>query len=189
MALPEGPRGQALALALTVSALALFGVLVVAPLLSWFHDRDELVTRREMLATRMEDLAGSLPALRARRGAAAPVPPLLEGATDAIASASLLQRVQMMASATGTTLASVETVNPETAAGDAGDGFRRIALRVSVTASWSRLIALLEMLDMATPRMLVTEFQVRALLVRGGETPALDSNFTIVALRAGAAPP
>jgi general secretion pathway protein M len=60
-----GRRGQALAAAIGVLALALAWFGVVDPVWSWYRDRDLRLEQRQVLLQRMQAVAATLPALRA----------------------------------------------------------------------------------------------------------------------------
>ena len=187
--LPEGARGRALAWGLAVATVLLVWVAGIMPVWSWYDARTELLDRRQALAGRMAALARSLPALQAMAaaGGGGDTPVLLEGATDAIASAKLLGGVQAMAGQVGVLLASVEALPGEAPGGAAL--YRRISLRVSINGNWDRIVGLLQALEQATPRLLVDDMHLRALQGRAGaDAETLDGSLTITALRAGAAP-
>ena len=189
-ALPTGRRGQMLALGLTLVAIAVAWIGLVSPALGWYQDRTETLAQRRVLAERMAAVAATTPALRAQVQAAAAGPArlaVLEGATDAIAGASLQQQVQDMMGQTGATLTSAESLPPEPAG-----AYRRIGLHVSVTASWTVMVALLTALQNAAPRMLVDDMQLQSgqLLSASNASHPLEASFTVLAFYAGAeAPP
>ena len=187
-ALPTGPRGRLLALGLTLLAAAAFWFGVVGPLLAWHADRAERVERRDALARRTAALAETLPTLRARAeatAAAGPAPAaLLQGGSDAVAGAALQARVQELAAHAGAALSSAEGLPTEQLG-----SFRRIALRVTLTAPWPALVELLRALEAAAPRMLVDDLQVQpapSLQVTGRP---LGVTLTVLAFRAAEAPP
>ena len=74
-----GRRGQGLAVAIGVLLMALVWFGVVDPVWSWYEDRDLLLEQRQGLLRHMQDLAASLPSLRA---ASAAKPGLGEGLGD-----------------------------------------------------------------------------------------------------------
>ena len=188
-ALPTGRAGQWLALGLAVLAALVFWAAVVSPLIGWYDARDEALQQRRALAARMAGLAAELPKLdRAAAQAAAEGPPpgaMLDQPSDAVAGAALQQRVQDIAAKAGATLSSTEAL-PAEAAG----AYRRIRLRVALTAHWPVLVKMLETIALqAAPQMLVDDVQLRSapmLLDRGD--PPLDASLTILALRAGTEP-
>lgn len=183
--LPTGSRGRLLALSLTALALAVVWFGIAAPMLGWYADRTEQLNQREMLARRMAELAATRPELErqaAGLSASSAAPnALLAGETDAVAAATLQERMQDMAGKAGAQLSSVEML----AATQAGQ-FRRIGLRVAVEAGMANVIHLLELIEQAKPRMLVDEldFKRRLLLTRPTATD-LDARFVVYAFRAG----
>jgi general secretion pathway protein M len=187
LALPEGPRGRALALGLTAVVLAVLWLAAGAPLLDAYADRADAIERRAALAARMEAIAASLPELqRAATEQSADTTPAdatLEGATDALAGASLQSRVEAMSNSTGGHLTSTEALPAEQVG-----AYRRIALRVTVDATWPVLIRMMQTIERATPRMFVDDLQVHAQPApEKVHEPPLDISFTVLAFRAAAA--
>jgi len=153
------------------------------PLADWHTARNEAIERQRALAARMEALAASLPALRQRAAslAAGPAPQaLLEGASDAVAGAALQEQVQAMAVEAGSPLTSAEALPAEPAG-----AYRRISLRVALSAPYPVLVHLLGAIADATPRMLVDDLQVQAppLGLRSAVLP-MDATLTVLAFRA-----
>jgi general secretion pathway protein M len=186
--LPTGRRGHALALALLVVALLILWVVVISPLAALYEDRAEALSSQQEKAAHMALLAAQVPALKQRAesaGHAGPAPSLvLEGPTDAVAAATLQNRVQDMAGAVGTTLVSVENLPAE----PIGTAYHRIGLKISLNASWPVLIALLKSVEQATPPMLVDDVQIHGSpLPMINNNRGLEANFTVYALRAGQA--
>jgi len=173
-----------LALGFAVLALAVLWLGVAAPLISWHAQFTEDLLRKQTLLRRMTDLAATLPELqRAEATAAArgPAPAaVLEGATDAIAGATLQGLVQEMAVRAGANLTSTEALPAEPRG-----GWRRIGLRVAVTAPWPALLHLLQSVEDATPRMLLDGLQLRRLPVRAraAAVPPMEASFTVFAFR------
>ena len=186
-ALPTGRRGQALALALTLVALAIVWLGAAAPALDWYGTRAEHLAEQQTLAARMEAVAATAPALRqiVAQGNAAPVArSVLDGATDAIAGATLQQSVQDMAVKAGATLTSAEVLPADTVG-----SYHRIGVHVSVTGGWPVIVALFGAIAGATPRMLVDDVSLRQSLALGqAEEHPMQAGFTVIALHAGAAP-
>ncbi|MBE7210285.1 MAG: general secretion pathway protein GspM [Gluconacetobacter diazotrophicus] len=193
-ALPTGRAGRLLALGLLVLLLAVAWEAVAMPVIELYRARTErLEDGRDRLA-RMEALAARLPALRreaaggqAQNGPAA----LIDGATDAIASAALQGQVQQMASSLGATLSSSETVSGK-AGGDAGperggkpraDGFRRIGVRISVTAPFAVMVKLLGRIAQSSPVLLVDDLQLHGSRIQLGSNPPLEASMTVLAFR------
>ena len=193
LALPSGRRGQVLAVAIAAVAAMVLWFGVVLPLAGWHDSRAASLERQAVLAGRMETLAASLPALRRRAAtlAAGPAPQtLLEGGSDAVAGAALQEQVQAMAVEAGSPLTSAETLPAEPAG-----AYRRISLRVSLSAPYPSLVHLLAAIADANPRMLVDDLQIQAppLGLRSAVLP-MDATLTVLAFRArdatsGRAPP
>ncbi len=185
--LPDGRKGQALALALTglAAAVAWFGV--VAPALDWYADRDASLRRALAMRHRMAALVETLPALRAAAEDAAEtgVQPgaLLAGATDPLAAAALQQKLDELAAAAGVRIGS-EEILPARADGD----FRAIAVRVTLTAPWRAFVGLLVAIAKSDVPMATDELQVRGPpgSTRDPDLP-VDATFTATAYRAAKA--
>jgi general secretion pathway protein M len=179
--LPDGPRGRVLAAGLTLAVLGTLWFGAAAPLLGWYQDRAVELTQRGLLLARMHAVAQMLPALEHQSGGLRPAPAaLLPGATDALAAAAMQSAVQAMATASGAELASMETLPAE-----ARGGYRRIGLRVSLSAPWPVLIDVLRSAGQQQPRMLVDDVQFRAppLQTRDAAAP-VSASFTLLAFRA-----
>ena len=185
--LPTGRRGQALALGLTMVVLAVLWAGVATPLLSWYGQRQDRLEQRQTLAARMAAVAATAPALQRQlaSGSGDTRPAVLAGATEAIASATLQQRLQDMADHAAVRMTSAEVLSAEPSG-----PFRRIRVHLAVSAPWGRLVSLLSDIDGATPRMLVSEVQLgpsRSVTI--SPVKSLDAAFTVVALYAGPAAP
>ncbi len=183
-ALPQGRRGRALALGITLTGMALLWSAVGQPLLDAHASASQALARRQVLASRMAGLAGSLPQLRAAvaslRSQAAPVVAVVEGGTDAIAAATLQGSMETMAAHVGARLTSAEALPAEPAG-----GYRRLALRVTVDATWPVLVGLLQAVEQATPRMFIDDLQLHATpAARTTRELPLDIAFTLLAFRA-----
>jgi general secretion pathway protein M len=180
-ALPDGPRGRILAAGLTLALLGALWFGVITPLIGWYQDRAEELAQRHALLARMRVLVETLPDLERQSGGVRPAPTaLLPGATDALAAAAMQSAAQAMAAAAGADLASMETLPAE-----ARGGYRRIGLRVSLSAPWPVLIELLRSAVQQQPRMLVDDVQFRAspMQVREAAAP-VSASFTLLAFRA-----
>jgi hypothetical protein len=160
-----GRRGQALAATIGILVLALAWFAAVDPVISWFNDRNLLLERRQALLHRMQEIAATLPALRA---ASANKPDrddaegttMLPGASDAVAAADLQERIQQMAGAAGTSLTAVETL-PATVAGE----WHRVSLRISLNAPWPVLMDLLRAIEQSPRRILIDDVHFRCVTV------------------------
>ncbi len=181
MSLPEGRRGQILATALTLTVLAAAWLGVGKPLVDWYQSGADTLAQRQMLLRHMEALAQTLPTLERTPAAARPEStPLLSGATDALAAAAMQSAVQAMATRAGVELASMETLPAE-----ARGGYRRIGLRVSLTAPWPVLVELLRTASQGEPRMLVDDVQLRVMRMPDNAVAMpISASFTLLAFRA-----
>ncbi len=179
--LPDGRRGQALALALCGLALALVWFVAAVPLIGLYTNRAAEITQRATLALRMQAIAENLPALR-RQAEAAPHEntSLLTGQDDAVAGAALQERIQRLAEAVHVGLASIEMLPPTTTG-----GYRRIALRLSISAGrWDPVMHLLQAIETGPPRMLVDDLQIRGLPIQNRTLGApVDATFSVTAYR------
>lgn len=180
--LPSGRTGQALAVGLLALLLLLIWTVVASPLIEWHADRGLLLQQRRVLASRMAQLTQSLPELeRQAAEVTGPIPgAIIEATSDAVAAATLQQAVQDMAARSGATLSSTEALPAEQV-----QGYRRIGLRVAMSAPWPVLVQVLRAISQATPQMLVDELQVH-----GGRTPVgqasppLEISWTVMGFRA-----
>ena len=184
LTLPQGRRGQIFAVALTLMAAALLWLAAIGPLLGWYEDRAATLAQQQALAVRMAALSRAIPALRAAVSQAglqaADQQLLLSGETDAIAGANLQAALQNLATQAGTSLDSAALL-PVQPAG----ALRRIGMQVSVTASWPVLIALLQSIGTAQPRMVVGELSVNNQTVAGGPAQPMQAIFSVTGFRAG----
>jgi general secretion pathway protein M len=183
--MPEGRRGQFVALALLAVGLGVLWTAVASPLLDWHAERTEQLAQRRLMLAHMEQIVATLPALRQEAGrAGSNVPPateLLSGATDAIAGAMLQSAVQDMTAAAGATLASSEALP-----GEQQGNFRRVALRVAVRGDWPELIALLRAVDESRLRLLVANLQLHATAQQQRTGPApIEASFVVQGFRPG----
>lgn len=144
--LPGGRRGQALAIGIGLAGILCVWMIAVQPLIDLYQDRAETLERQSLLRDHMQAVVDTLPALTAAAAGrpSTPAITLLTGNSDAVAAASLQQMVQRIASEAGTSLTAVETL-PAAQAGQ----WRRIPLRVTLSAPWPALMHLLRGLETA----------------------------------------
>ena len=184
--LPEGIRGRVLAVLLLVVVLAAIWAGIAVPLTDWFAERADIIDRQTTLARRMGQLAADLPTLRTRATvtqAAAPVA-VLDGASDAVAGAALQQRLQQIGTGLGAALSSTEVL-----AGEPVGAYRRIGVRLAVSARWPVIVRLLEAIAANTPRLLVNDLQVQAMRsVVSDPDPSMNVTMVVFGFRAGTAP-
>ena len=186
--LPTGQAGRYLALVLLLAVLAAAWQAMASPLLALYADQAATLEQRSALASRMAQVSASLPDLMrdSTQGApgATPRPQvLLQGPIDAVAGAALQQLVLDMAGRTGATVGSTETLPAEVRG-----GYRQVAVRVAVSASWAKLVRLLAAIEEAQPIMLVDDLQLRrGPLVALGTEQAVEASLTVIGFRAAGA--
>lgn len=177
--LPEGRRGQALALGMLAVALGLAWLLVLGPVWNLHADRAQGLELQRATLARMERLATALPALRQAATTSAPGPSqLIDGTTDAVASANLQDILQKLASTTGTEITSAENVAPAIAG-----RYRRIGLHVVVTAPFPTLIQLLARLEQSAPAIVIDGLHLHGADADGGSAAAMDCDMVVHAFR------
>ncbi len=184
--MPTGRRGQLLALSLLFVALGGVYFVAVSPLLGLYAERADVLENRRMLVPRLRAAADELPALRARveqlRAAAGTRKITLDGASDAIAAATLQSRIEELATSAGATIGSTESLPAE-----ARPGYRRIGLRYVLSGSYETLVKFLAKLESATPPLVIDNLHIHGVLRRPG-TPAaagLDAGLDVYAYRDG----
>lgn len=178
-----------MALSLLLVALTAVYFLVAAPLLALYTERGAQLEDRRMLLPRLLSAADELPELRARveqlRASAGARKITLEGASDAIAAASLQSRIEELATSVGATIGSTESLPVEIRS-----GYRRIGLRYVLSGSFETLVRFLAKLDSATPPLVIDNLHIHGVLRRPG-TPAaagLDAGLDVYAYRDGDKP-
>jgi general secretion pathway protein M len=175
-------------LALTLVVVALGGayLLVVAPLLDLYAERAAVLENRRMLLPRLQAAADELPGLRARveqlRAAAGTRKLTLEGASDALAAASLQSRIEELATTVGATIGSTESLPAE-----ARSGYRRIGLRYVLSGPYETLVKFLAKLEAATPPLVIDNLHIHGVLRRPGTPTAagLDAGLDVYGYRDG----
>ena len=195
LALPTGPRGQMLALGIAVLAAVVVWLGAIAPLWDWYGDRAELLRRQRAIAHRMASLVDSLPALRSQAAAVGNAAAssgtanndsaavLLTGANDPVAAASLQQRIEELATRAGVRVGS-EEILPGQPEGD----LRAIAVRLTLTAPYRSLVALLLALSRSETPMVVDELLLRGPQGKTGDDDLpIDVNMTVTSYRAAKA--
>ena len=186
--MPQGRNGRVLAVLITLLALALLWRGIAAPLTDWYDARAETLRQQQAMAQRMTMLVRRLPLLRAQvqaqtqahagpgqAGAAS----LIEGNSDAVASAAIQEKVSAMAGALGLSLSSTETL-PASREG----AYRRVGVRLSLDASFTVVVRLLQSIQTAQPSLLVDDLQIHAtrLLGQPDEAP-LNVSLTVLGYR------
>jgi len=183
--LPTGRRGQVLAAALLLLAAFVLWLGLITPVLDFYATRADRLTDLRARAAREAALIATLPQLTAEAQSAARTPQraVLPGNTDAIAGATLQEQVQSMATSQSAQLTSIETLPAEQVG-----AYRRIGVRVELSAQLGVVIALLRAVEEAQPSMLIDDLRLTATPVGPQNTQLpLDSAFTVYAFRIGTA--
>ncbi len=183
--LPTGQQGRILAAALALLALFVVWVGLLAPAADFYGERaDQVATLRAKVA-RETALIEALPSLRAAASSAAsePASAVLAGSSDAIAGAALQEQVRGMAATADAQLTSIETLP-----GEQEGTYRRIGVRVELSAQLAVTIHLLTAIEQAQPSMLVDDIHLTATPVgpQNAQLP-LDAAFTVYGFRLGTA--
>jgi len=182
--LPDGKRGKVLAWAIAAVMVSLTWAFVLSPLENYY---DNLVHRRDSLRLLLSREMGSLEVQRrllARDGLIQTLPAdrLLFGSTDAVAAATLQERVQAMATVVHANVRSIETLSSHQVG-----AYRRIAVRFQMTGEFQILIELFKAIQEGSPEILVNETQIESDEI-GPTDPhkPLECNFTVYAFRSDA---
>lgn len=186
--LPEGRRGQMMAVALTVLLVVLAWLAIVSPLIGWYQARDETLAEKRALAAHMQAVERELPGLRravahlgADDGAGRM---LLAGESDAIAGANLQSALQGLAAQAGTSLDSIG-MQPATSL----HALRLVTAQVTLTARWAVLIAFLSAVETAQPRMIVDSISLNTASIAGsGQPSTLQATLSVTGFRAEGRP-
>ena len=184
LGLPTGRNGRILAVVITLLVVALVWAAIAGPLIGWYQDRNEALAQRQALAVRMAQLVQRLPAVRAQAeamnaagqlGANA----LIDGNSDAVASAAIQEKVSAMAASLGLSLSSTETL----AAAREG-AYRRVSVRVSLDAAFPVVVHLLQSIETARPSLLVNDLQMHgARMIGQPDSAPLNVAFTVIGFR------
>ena len=168
--LPEGRKGQALALAIAFFGLVVCYFLILSPLLQFFGDRANLLDQRVVMAERYKALASQLPRLRAadktwrdRSGGEL----LLDGSSDAVASAALQAVMKGLVEDAGARMSSSEVLQPSLAG-----NFRRVGIRVVFSGDLKLVTAVLRGVETSRPILSVGDFSLRG----GGSSRASEDS-------------
>jgi general secretion pathway protein M len=183
LSLPDGKRGQALAVGVGIFVLILLWFALPAPLLAWYQLRADDLAQQRATAVHMAALGREIPALQTAVSSAGLQADgnqvLLAGNTDAIAGANLQSALQNLAAQAGTSLdsAALLPVQPD-------GSLRRIDMQVSVTATWPVLIALLQAIGTARPYMVVDQISItRSSQPTQGLEQPMQASFSVTGFR------
>ena len=165
--LPDGVAGKALALAILVFAVGFFYLAVVSPVLAFYDDRSQRLEQRAALAERYQLLVRQLPSLQEadkhwRDEAGGEL--LLEGQSDAIASASLQGEMKSLVEDAGAKLSSAQVL-----AADNAGRFRRVGLHVVLSGDFKLVTSVFRAMETSRPKLYVGNFDLHAGGVGGSE--------------------
>jgi general secretion pathway protein M len=170
--------------------LAGFYLFAVAPLVALYQQRAATIEDDRMLLPHLQAVAVELPTLRARlaelRSAARTRKVTLDGASDALAAATLQSRIEALAASVGATIGSTESLPVAVT-----QGYRRIGLRFVLSGPYETLVRLLAQLRQATPPLVVDNLQFHGVLRRpvlpqqlqGGGAGGLDAGVDVYGFR------
>ena len=183
--LPTGWQGRAIAVLILLVALTATYLVLAAPLLNLYHGRAARMASQRELLVKLGAIAAELPALRARvedlRVAANSHKLTLDGASDAIASATLQGQIEQFAATSGVTVGSTESLPIDTQ----GE-YHRVGLRMLISGSYESMMKLLATIEKATPPLVVDGLQIHSLIRRAGasKTLGLDASLEVSGFRA-----
>jgi hypothetical protein len=110
-------------------------LVVVTPVLGFYDQREATLDQRRALEPRLRATAAAVPILRAQLAKLREGPSthkvVLEGASDAIASANLQSRIEELAAASGVSISSTEGLPAELRG-----IHRRIGLRIAINGPY-----------------------------------------------------
>jgi len=163
--------------------LAAAYLLIVKPLLDFYSQKAEILVERQELVRRLAVAAEQLPDLRAQlvelKSTANARKITIDGASDAIASANLQSRIGELAASTGVTIGSTEALTVENRG-----GYRRIGLRLALSAEYESIMRLLGAIQTVAPPLVISNLQLHGVLRANGEpSTRLEVAFEVYGFR------
>jgi general secretion pathway protein M len=157
--LPDGKKGQVLALSIAALLLCVIYVAVVSPLRGFYDANAQALVDRRDLLRRYESAARDLPRLRneAQHRGAPSDGLLLAGSSDAVAAADLQSALKGLVEADGAAIESAQTLPAETL----GD-FRRVGVRLSFDGNLELLTSVLLGVETASPVLAVGGLELQS---------------------------
>jgi general secretion pathway protein M len=150
---------------LLVAAIEAAYVLLVEPIVTGYRETDQAIeevndqlSHFQRLAAMRPILANQLDQLAAEQGSGAYY---LNGGTDALAAAGLQDRVSALVDGSGGSLRSIQPMS-----GVDEQGFRRITLRIQMTATIEALFETIYALETGTPVLFVENLDIRSRFTR-----------------------
>ena len=179
----NGRRGQIVAAGLLLAVLSLAWIGIVAPLAELYQERSLALQERQNLAAQMHVLAASLPGLRAAAIAEPdrrrPVASGLAGGTDALAAANLQTLVGQIASGSGVTISSVDTITPQNSLWG-----RRIGVSLRLNGTYRAIVTFVSRVLLAQPKMVVDDLELHNTSTTGATPDSLlDGSVSVFGFR------
>lgn len=171
LSLPEGKLAQMLAVCIPASLVVIISLSVVGPLFRWYSAREKTINYKQQEVSHITDMYRLLPSMQRQTinlEATAGNPGIfLLGSTDAIAGADLEAAIDSIANRSNASLTTL-TIMPSQPV----TPFRQITIDTSLTANWEILIDFLSALDLARPRMIVSNLTI----TESGQANELDQD-------------
>ena len=162
-----------LALALLLAVLAVAWMLLVEPLRTAFADQDARINSANELLKRYETALAGEPALRAEikrlRQTDTGPDPFLKGESSQIIAAKLQNQLQTMVSGESSEFRSIQVL-PEAQE----EGFEKIGLRVTLTASVPSMQKLFYDIETAVPALFIDNLDIRTNIRRRRNVEVTD---------------
>jgi general secretion pathway protein M len=165
------------ALSLLLAVMAAAYVFVIDPLVVAYAETDDAIADTRVYLQHVERLGATRPALakqmaqldRRHRSQGY----YLSGGTDALAAAALQDRLKQVIDANGGTLRSIQPLP-----GMDEQGFRRVTVRVQMTATTESLFRTVYMLEAGTPLVFIENIGIQNRMVRRTKIQTDDSELT-----------
>jgi type II secretory pathway component PulM len=180
--LPTGRRGQMVAVGVTLAAIMLLWLAIISPLIGFYSSQAERLTEQQAVMHRMEQLVSSRQSLTERAAELGDVAPtkgtLLDGSSIPVATAALQGLVQETAMTAGASLTSVESLPGET-----GTGYRRVGVKLALSAPWPVLIHFLQALQESDTPMAIDDLQIHsaAEAAKAADQQVFEAGFSVYA--------
>ncbi len=181
-ALPTGRRGQIVAVGAALVVVMMVWVIILSPLIGFYADRADRLAEQQVVVHRMERLVAGRQDLLARAaelGDAAPAKGnLLDGSSIPVATAALQGLVRDTAMTAGASLTSVESMPGET-----GSGYRRVGVKLTLSAPWPVLIHFLQALQESDTPMAIDDLQIHSTAepTKAADQQLFDAGFSVYA--------
>lgn len=166
MSSPSITKSRFIAVSLFLALMASFLLFCVLPLAGQFDDYKRKIAERESLLAQSRLIGARAPVLKSERDKLredlAARGGFLQGESSELISAALQDRLKRLAARTGATLNSTQAL----ATAEEG-GFRKLQLRVNMTAPISAVQSILHDLESSKPLLFVDNLELRAVSLRG----------------------